>query len=78
MLGIAHEGMAIPLFWQLLPKAGNASAQEHIGLLQQFITLFGGENIQGVLGDREFASSDLFAGCNQQINPFLYPYKKRF
>jgi len=24
MLGIAHEGMTLPLLWQLLPKAGSS------------------------------------------------------
>jgi hypothetical protein len=28
MLGIAHRGMAVPLFWTLLPKAGNANTAE--------------------------------------------------
>jgi len=29
-LGICYEGIAIPLFWRLLPKAGNATGEEHI------------------------------------------------
>ena len=33
MLGIAYEGIAVPVIWQLPDKAGNDSAQEHIGLL---------------------------------------------
>jgi Transposase DDE domain len=59
-LGVAYEGIAIPLFWQLLPKAGNASAKEHIALVERFVSVFGKACILGVLGDREFASKAFF------------------
>lgn len=65
-LGIAHEGMAIPLFWKALDKAGNASAEEHIEIINRFIEIFGAECIAGVLADREFGSHQLFSWCNRQ------------
>lgn len=76
MLGIAYEGTAIPILWKLLPKAGNASAAEHIELLERFINLFGIQQIQGVLGDREFASGDLFHWCNKEKIPFYIRIKE--
>lgn len=64
-LGVAYEGMAIPLFWRALDKAGNATAQEHIAIIKEFVRVFGHECIAGVLMDREFGSHELFSWCNQ-------------
>ena len=41
MLSIAHEGMAIPLFWIMLPKAGSSNIKEQKELLSLFINEFG-------------------------------------
>lgn len=67
-LGVAYEGegMAIPLFWTALNKAGNATAEKHIAVIKQFIHAFGAECIAGVLADREFGSHKLFSWCNKQ------------
>ncbi len=75
-VAIAYEGIAIPVIWQALNKAGNASALEHQAILQRFIDLFGTTRIQGVLADREFASGDLFAWLNQQKIPFYIRIKE--
>ncbi len=74
-LSIAHEGVAIPLLWQALDKAGNASAQEHIAIVQRFVNLFGTDCIAGILGDREFASHELFCWCNHYKLPFYIRIK---
>lgn len=75
-LAVAYEGLAIPLFWQLLDKAGNATAKEHISILQRFVSLFGTTMIEGVLADREFASGELFAWLNQEKIPFYIRIKE--
>lgn len=59
MLSLCYEGIAIPLFWTLLKKAGSTTAQEQIDLISRFINLFGKEAIQGLLGDREFPNNAL-------------------
>ena len=69
-IGIAHEGMSIPIIWTNLGKAGNASAAEHIAIIQRFVRLFGIDNIEGLLADREFASNELFAWCLSHKIPF--------
>jgi len=66
MLGIAYEGMAIPLFWKLLPKAGNSNFKEQKELITLFIEHFGTKCIQGLLADREFASGKLLKWLNKQ------------
>lgn len=75
-IGIAHEGIAIPVLWTLLNKAGNASAAEHQAILERFIKIFGKENIAGVLGDREFASGELFSWFNKNKIPFYIRIKE--
>jgi hypothetical protein len=75
MVGIAYEGLAIPIFWRLLNKAGNATAQEHIEALQRFVGTFGKKQIAGVLGDREFASGKLFRWLNKRKIPFYIRIK---
>lgn len=75
MIGIAYEGLAIPVFWQLLNKAGNASAKEHISILQRFVRKLGKHCILGVLGDREFASGKLFQWLIENKIPFYIRIK---
>ena len=76
MLAVAYEGVAIPLFWCLLNKAGNATAAEHRAILARFVRVFGRDCIAGVLGDREFASGKLFRYLNKQKIPFYIRVKE--
>jgi Transposase DDE domain len=76
MLGIAYEGASIPLLWNLLNKAGNATAVEHQGIIERFMRLFGSSCIKGILCDREFASGELFDFCNKQGIPFYIRIKE--
>jgi len=94
VLGIAYEGVAIPLLWNTLDKSGNASAEEHISIIKRFVKLFGTKCIAGILADREFGSVELFGWLKQNQIPFyirikdgsiasvkgkkLYPVKKLF
>ena len=75
-LGIAYEGVAIPLLWKVLDKAGNAIASEHAGLTQGFINLFGTSCIEGLLADREFGSGYFFKWLNQENIPFYIRIKE--
>ena len=76
MLGIAYEGLAIPLYWRLLPKAGNSNFTEQKILLNRFFTTFGTSRIVGLLADREFASGELFRWLNAQKVPFYIRIKE--
>lgn len=64
------------MLWNLLDKAGNASAKEHEAMLQRFIDLFGRDCIAGVLADREFASGSLFGWLNKNEIPFYIRFKE--
>jgi len=76
MLGVAYEGVAIPLLWNLLPKAGNATADEHKAVIMRFIAIFGSQNIVGILADREFGSGKLFKFLNENSIPFYIRIKE--
>jgi hypothetical protein len=75
-IAIAYEGVAIPLLWQMLDKAGNATAAEHQAMVQRFMKIFGKERIAGVLADREFASGELFQWFNQEKIAFYIRIKE--
>ena len=66
MLSIVYHGMAFPIVWMVLPKAGNSNTDERITLLEIFIGLFGVENIQCLLGDREFVGKRWFEWLREQ------------
>jgi hypothetical protein len=76
MLAVAYEGLAIPLYWTLLPKAGNSNSKEQETLLSRFLKEFGKDRIAGVLGDREFANRALFKWLNKKKLPFYIRIKE--
>lgn len=76
MLGIVYEGIAIPLFWQLLPKAGSSNFKEQKELITQFIEAFGNTEIKGLLADREFACGKLFEWLDKENIPFYIRIKE--
>ena len=77
ILAIAYEGLAIPIFWKLLEKAGNATGKEHIEIVERFVKIFGRSRIAGVLADREFANSIFFGWLNDNKIPFYIRIKER-
>jgi len=54
ILGIVYKGVAFPLLFHVMPKFGNSSTRERIDLINRFIQLFGSDNIECLLADREF------------------------
>lgn len=76
MLGVAYEGIAIPLFWSCLPKAGSSNIKEQKTLINRFLKCFGSSQILGLLGDREFGSGGLFKWLNKKNIPFYIRIKE--
>src|SRR4029453_8939978 len=58
LLGIVHQGLAYPLVWVVLPKAGNSHTDERITVVEIFLDLFGKEQIACLLADREFVGRE--------------------
>lgn len=70
------QGIAISICWKLLNKAGNPTGKEHIDMIKSFVQIAGKERIEGVLGDREFASGQFFKWLNKQAIPFYIRIKE--
>lgn len=74
-LAISYEGIAIPIFWQLLNKAGNSTSKEQQAIIKKFIKQFGKDRIAGFLADREFTSKELFSWLKDNKIPFYIRIK---
>jgi hypothetical protein len=44
----------VPLFWTLLPKAGNAKTDERIAILKKLREVFADQPLGSLMDDREF------------------------
>jgi hypothetical protein len=76
MLSLCHEGIAIPIYWTLLNKAGNSTGQEQIHLIEKFIKTFGKAQIKAVLADREFPNKTFISWLNKNEIPFYMRIKQ--
>ncbi len=70
MLAIAHNGIAFPVVWTLMPKAGNSNTQERIELMERLLQVVNVKNIQAFLADREFVGRDWFGYLQTRRIPF--------
>jgi hypothetical protein len=66
MLGVAHEGMAYPLLWVVLPHAGSSDTQERLALVDRLLVLLRPERIEALLADREFIGEDWYQGLENR------------
>jgi hypothetical protein len=58
-LSVAYKNVAIPILWKVVGRKGNATAAQHIALIQEFVEKFGANRILRVYADREFGSFEL-------------------
>lgn len=70
VLGVAYRGVAVPLFWTLLAKAGNSNTAERIALMERFLRVFPVARIQCLTADREFRGGDWLRFLLTQRIPF--------
>jgi hypothetical protein len=77
MIGIAFKGIAFPIRWQVLAKAGSSSAEEGMTLLRQVLRLVPPEDIRAVLADREFISTSWLELLDEHDIPFVIRLRKR-
>ena len=54
MLCVVWKGLAIPVFWVLLPHKGCSAPEDRIGLMDRFLALQDTRTIQALVMDREF------------------------
>ena len=72
MLTVAYKGIALPLMWSCLPKKGNSNTLERIDLVKRVLLLIGAENIDCLLGDREFVGAEWIQWLDDQGIAFLF------
>ena len=58
MLALVYKGVAFPLLWSVLGKAGNSSTAERIALLERYLCLFPAASIAYLCADREFVGKE--------------------
>lgn len=58
MLSAVHEGVVVPLYYELLDHQGNSDSAIRIKLMKRYIAKFGKSSIACILGDREFIGKD--------------------
>lgn len=75
MLSAVYEGIAIPLYWEMLPHQGNSKSALRIKLVKRFVKQFGTDCIAGILGDREFIGKDWLDWLNKNGIRFLVRIK---
>jgi len=59
-LGIANNGIAFPILFDLLNKIGNSNTEERKSIILRFLNIFGTERIDYLAGDREFVGKEWF------------------
>lgn len=76
VLGVAHRGLAVPIFWSVLDKAGNSDTAERIALMARFLKVFGASRVAALLADREFVGEDWFRWLQKHGLPFHQRLKR--
>lgn len=75
MLAVAHEGMAYPLLWTVLPHAGNSDTQERLALIDRLLFFLSHQQIEALVADREFIGEDWFKGLRARHVTFVMRIK---
>lgn len=71
MLAIIHNGVAFPLVWSLLDKAGNSSVEARQSLLSKCYEILGKDSIAYLTADREFGGKAFLSWLNEQEVAFV-------
>ena len=70
MVGIAHKGIAFPISWIVLPTGGGSSAESHCRALNRFFEVVDPSDVEVVVGDREFISTEWLSWLQDRQVPF--------
>ncbi len=76
LFGIAHKGVAFPVVWTLLGKAGNSNQVERTALLARLLKVVPQERIKAIVADREFIGEGWFETFEQAELPFVIRIRK--
>lgn len=76
MVTVEWRGMAVPLIFTLLPKAGNSNTAERIDLMDRLKAVFPDMKIASLTGDREFIGNGWMAYLAREKIPFVLRLKE--
>lgn len=76
MIAICYRGIAYPIVWRLLPKAGNSNTAERKALMRRFLRQVPASQIRAFLADREFVGRDWIRFLHDEGIPFYIRVKK--
>ncbi|MEM6647589.1 MAG: transposase [Bacteroidota bacterium] len=71
VLAVCYRGLAMPLLWRTLGKAGNSNTDERISLIKELLKLVKTEQIALLVADREFIGQRWLAYLEEQQIPYL-------
>src|SRR4051812_22321013 len=78
MLAIIRNGIAIPVMWDVLGRAGTSTTAQRSALLSRFCAAFGETAIAGLIADREFIGRAWMSFLVQKDIPFVLRIKDAF
>jgi len=71
MVDIAHRGTAFPISWTVPPNRGSSSAEDRCEVLRRFFDVVDPEDIEVVVGNREFISTEWLCWLRNWKIPFV-------
>ncbi len=71
VLSVCLGDAGLPILWIDLRMPGNSDTSCRLGLIRQFVELFGTERIHVLVGDREFIGQEWFEGLMREGVPFV-------
>jgi len=75
LVSVAYRGIAFPIVWSLLGKAGNSNRFERQALVKRFLKLVEPQRIAAVVADREFIGEGWFGDLKAYGLPFYIRIK---
>src|SRR3982751_3875530 len=78
MLAIIRNGIAIPVMWDVLGRAGTSTTAHRSALLSRFCAVFGEAAIAGLIADREFIGTAWMLSLAERDIPFILRIKDTF
>jgi Transposase DDE domain len=78
MLAIIRNGIAIPVMWDVLDRAGTSTTAQRSARLSRFCAVFGETAIAGLIADREFIGTAWMTSLAERDIPFLLRIKDTF
>lgn len=77
-LAVVRDGIAVPILWTVMTRAGNSTGDQRGALLSRFCEIFGSASIAGLIADREFSGSGWMRFLTKHEIPFILRIKEDF